>query len=424
MRVTLAYGKAGLEVELPGDATTVVGPRFVPGAGDPLGMLRTCLANPVSGAPLSGLVSKGQRVAIAVCDGTRAQPRRLMLPVLLEELERVVSLDDVVVIVATGTHRANTDDELVEMLGQDVCDAVEVTNHDARDDSGVVWMGRHGSDVPVWLNRRWVEADFRVTTGFVEPHFFAGFSGGPKMVAPGMAALETVLRLHDAYRIGHPLATWGIIEGNPVHDDVRAIAAATGVDFAFDVVMNNRQEIVAAFSGELFAMHAAAVEAARSLAMAPVGRLFDLVVTTNSGFPLDQNLYQSVKGMSAAERVVRPGGLILCAAECRDGFPDHGPFRELLVSEASPERLLGRLEASGETVADQWQAQILAKIQRRARVAIHTDGISPGSLAEAHLQSCSDIEVAVAEEASRQAREISICVLPDGPQTIPVPPPE
>ncbi len=159
---------------------------------------------------------------------------------------------------------------------------------------------------PVWLNRHWAGADVKITTGFVEPHFFAGFSGGPKLVAPGLAGLETTLTLHDARRIGSEQATWAVCEGNPVHDDVRAIAAATGVDFAFDVVLNREQQVVAAFGGEVLAMHEAARAHVREVSMRPVDGRFDVVVTTNAGFPLDQNLYQAVKGMSAAATVVGP----------------------------------------------------------------------------------------------------------------------
>ncbi len=237
-----------------------------------------------------------------------------------------------------------------------------------------------GNDVPVWLNRRWVEADVRITTGFVEPHFFAGFSGGPKMVAPGLAGLETTLTLHDAARIGHPSARWGITEGNPVHDDVRAIAAATGTDFSLDVILDGEQQIVQAFGGELFAMHRAACAVAKEVAMRAVPVPFDVVVTSNSGYPLDQNLYQAVKGMSAAAQVVKAGGLIVCAAECRDGFPDHGSYRSELAAAASPQALLDSIRGRTETVPDQWQIQIQADIQTHARVVVHTSYLSDEDL--------------------------------------------
>src|SRR5690606_9072632 len=251
--VLLAYGDTGLPVDLPAERTTVVEPRYVPGAPDQREVLRTALRRPVAGPPLRELARPGQRVAISMCDGTRAQPRHLMIPAVLEELDGVVDLDDVVVIVATGTHRGNTEAEIRAMLGEDVANAVRVVNHDARDPASLVHLGTHGGGpdrdgVPVWLNRHWVEADLRITTGFVEPHFFAGFSGGPKLVAPGLAGLDTVLTLHDARRIGHPRATWAVCEGNPVHDDIRAVVGAVGrVDFALDVVLNREQQIVEAF---------------------------------------------------------------------------------------------------------------------------------------------------------------------------------
>jgi nickel-dependent lactate racemase len=303
------------------------------------------------------------------------------------------------------------------MLGNDVLSTWRVIDHDARDPAGLVDLGMVG-DVPVWLAREWVEADVRITTGFVEPHFFAGFSGGPKMVAPGLAGLETTLELHNARRIGDPRATWGVIEGNPVHDAVRAIAHATGVDFALDVLLDDEQRITRAFAGEILAMHAAACVEARREAMQAVDEPFDLVITSNSGYPLDQNLYQAVKGMSAAAEVVRPGGTIICAAECRDGLPDHGSYGRLLHAGRSPADLLARIAASPVTVPDQWQVQIQARVQSKARVLVRTDGLSDPEVRAAHLEPIRDIDEAVdrfiaAHPAAR------ICVLPQGPQTIP-----
>ncbi|MBO0693206.1 MAG: DUF2088 domain-containing protein, partial [Acidimicrobiaceae bacterium] len=252
------FGDGLLPVRLRQGRSSVVTPRQVPAAPDQPAVLRAALESPVAGPRLREIVRPGQTVAIAICDGTRPQPRRPMLEAILSELEGVADPGDLVVLVATGTHRGNTAEELTAMLGADLLRSLEVVNHDGRREEDLRWCGRHGADVPVWLNRRWVDADVRITTGFVEPHFFAGFSGGPKLAAPGLAGLETVLTLHDHRRIGDERATWGVTEGNPVHDDVRAIAAATGVDFGFDVVLNGDQEVVRAFAGELFAMHAAA----------------------------------------------------------------------------------------------------------------------------------------------------------------------
>lgn len=418
MKVHLAYGEHGLDIDVPGTAT-VVEPVHHPAAGDPVAVLREALRDPVAGPPLRERVRPGQRVAISACDGTRPQPRQLMIPAVLAELDGVVRPEDVVILVATGTHRGNTDAELRRMFGDEVVDSVRIVNHDARDRAQLTWMGTYGDAVPVWLNREWAAADVRITTGFVEPHFFAGFSGGPKLVAPGLAALETVLVLHDAARIGHPSATWGVTRGNPVHDDVRAIAEATGVTFALDVVLDREQAIVAAFGGDLLPMHAAATAEARRIAMRPVRAPFDVVVTTNSGFPLDQNLYQAVKGMSAAYQVVRPGGTIVCAAECRDGFPDHGSYREVLASAPSPRALFDAISARVETVPDQWQVQIQARIQSNCRVVMHTGHLSDAELATAHLEQTRDITATVAEALAAAGPGARLCVLPEGPQTIP-----
>jgi lactate racemase len=331
VKVELAFGETGLVIDVPADRTTVVTPRQLDAVPDERQAVRAALRRPTAGPPLRDRVRPGQTVAISMCDGTRPQPRRAMIPALLDELDGMVRPEDIVVLVATGTHRGNTPAELETMLGADVLDRVRVVNHDARDPAALRWVGRLARDVPVWLHRAWVEADVRITTGFVEPHFFAGFSGGPKLVAPGLAGLDTVLALHDARRIGDPRATWGVTVGNPVHDAIREIAEATGVDFAVDVLLDRRHRIVDVFAGDLPAEHAAACRAARSLAMVRVPAEFDVVVTTNAGFPLDQNLYQCVKGISAGAAVVREGGSLVCAAECRDGFPDHGSYREVLA---------------------------------------------------------------------------------------------
>ncbi|MDH6221040.1 nickel-dependent lactate racemase [Streptomyces pseudovenezuelae] len=419
MKVLLAYGQSGLDIEVDPRTATVVEPVHHEAAVDQMAVVRAALRGPVAGPPLRERVHPGQTVAISACDGTRPQPRHLMIPAVLDELDGIVRPEDVVILVATGTHRGNDEQELRAMFGDDIVDAVRIVNHDARDARQLTWMGRHGDRVPVWLNREWVEADVRITTGFVEPHFFAGFSGGPKLVAPGLAALETVLVLHDAARIGDPRATWGITHGNPVHDDVRAIAEATGVTFALDVVLNRAKDVVAAFGGDLLPMHAAATATAKRMAMRPVKAPFDVVVTTNSGFPLDQNLYQAVKGMSAAYQVVRPGGTIVCAAECRDGFPDHGSYRRVLASAPSPQALFADISARTETIPDQWQVQIQARIQSGSQVIMHTSFLSDGELATAHLRQTHDISATVAQALAAAGPDARVCVLPEGPQTIP-----
>ena len=420
MRVRLAYGRRGLEIEVPRERTTVIEPVQAPALADPDAALTAALRAPVAGPPLRHLARPGQTAAISVCDVTRAQPRREMIAAVLRELDGVVRPEDVTILIATGTHRANTPAELRAMLGEDILASCRVINHDARDDSSLVDLGESGKDVPTRLCRHWLEADLRITTGFVEPHFFAGFSGGPKMVAPGLAGLDTVLTLHDAARVGDPRSTWGIIDENPMHSDIRAIAARPEVrpHVSMDVLLDRQQRITHVFAGELFEMHARTCAAAKPIAMRETARRFEVVVTTNSGYPLDQNLYQAVKGMSAAAQVVADGGTILCAAECSDGIPDHGRYADLLGRGDSPEELLAQIEARPVTEPDQWQVQVQALIQRRARVLVKADGLSAEQLAAAHFEPATDLDAALAECVGARP-EARVCVLPEGPQTIP-----
>jgi nickel-dependent lactate racemase len=418
MRLRLDYGTDGLEVELPDERTTIIEPAYPPGVSDPETTLRRVIDEPLGSPKLAELVKTGSRIAISVCDGTRAQPREKMLRALLEAMPGVRP-EQVVILVATGTHRANTRQELERMLGFEIVDRYRVVNHDARDRSMLTYAGETSNGVPIWLNREWLEADFRITTGFVEPHFFAGFSGGPKMVAPGLAGLATTMVLHDAAHIGHPKAIWGVTEGNPIHDDVREIARMTGVDFAFDVTLNGEKEITAAFAGELFTEHGRACAQSKREAMRPVALPFDVVITTNSGFPLDQNLYQSVKGMSAAAQIVKKGGAIVCAAECRDGLPNHGAYAELLKRRNSADELLAMVHQPGFAEPDQWQVQVQSQIQKRARVLVKTSFLSPAELRAAHFEPIDDVSLEARRLLESAGPSARCCVLPRGPQTIP-----
>lgn len=418
MRVRLDYGTTGLDVDLPDERAVVIEPLAREPLADPLGALTRVLRAPLGAPSLRSLARPGQRVAISVCDITRAQPRRQTLGAIFDELGDIPGRD-ITILIATGTHRANTDIELEQMLGADILSRCRVVNHDSRDPATLARVGATSSGVDVWLNREWVDADLRITTGFVEPHFFAGFSGGPKMVAPGLAGLETVMTLHDARRIGHPAATWGITEGNPIHDDVRDIARMLPVHFAIDVTLDREKRITAVFGGEILAEHRAACAHAKATAMRAVDSPFDVVVTTNSGYPLDQNLYQAVKGLSAAAQVVKPGGTIVCAAECRDGLPAHGAYGDILTSRATPAELLDLIQSPSFSRPDQWQVQIQAQIQLKATVLIKTSGLDAAAVRAAHFTPIDDVSAAVGEALRRAGPSATLCVLPQGPQTIP-----
>ena len=418
MKVKLAYGRSGLPVELPDAGTTVLEPTYLDGLPDQADAVRRAVRQPTGTRPLAAIARLGQSVAISICDVTRPMPSRTVLPVILEELS-AVRRADIAILIASGTHRATTRAELVEMLGERIVDEYRIVIHDAFDDATLVHVGDIEPRVPVWLNRVWTEADVRITTGFVEPHFFAGFSGGPKMVAPGLAGFQTIMRLHDAEMIGSPHARWGITEGNPIHDAIRRIAALSQVDFSLDVVINRDRQITGVRAGELFAVHAAMAASVKRSAMQAFREPFDVVVTTNSGYPLDQNLYQTVKGLSAAAQVVKQGGTIVCASECSDGLPSHGEYRELLGARDTPEALLEMICAAGHNRHDQWEVQVQAQIQRRAKVLLKTDGLADDEVRAAHLTPIDDVAAATLERLERVGPDARLCVLPEGPQTIP-----
>lgn len=418
MRVKLAYGRAGLWVDLPDDAV-VIEPRFVPGLPDERAALRDALRSPIGTAPLRELVRPDDTVAVVFSDLTRPMPNDRVLPPLLEELARAGVPDERIVLInGLGTHRPQTEEELTAMLGAEVVHRYRVLQHDAWDGANLVEVARNHQGRPVRVHRAYVEASVRILTGFIEPHFFAGFSGGPKAVLPGIADIDAILDNHGAGMIAHPQATWAVTEGNPIWEEMQKVAQATAPTFLLNVTLNREREITGVFAGALAEAHRAGVSFVRRTALRPVRTLFDIVVTSNSGYPLDLNLYQAVKGMSAAAQIVRPGGHIIIAAECWDGIPDHGEYGRLLREARSPEGLLERIMSPGFRCQDQWEAQVQAQIQRKATVHVYADGLSDDQLREALVVPCRSIEETVAR-LRRENPSATVAVLPEGPQTVP-----
>jgi nickel-dependent lactate racemase len=416
MKVQLAYGDGVLEVELPDDAT-VIRPHEQYGLADEAGSFRAALDAPIGAGPLRERVGHGERICIVFTDITRATPNERIIPWLLDYLDDCgVSRESMTLLNALGTHRPNTQEELCTLLTPAVVRDYHVLNHEPENRNALVSVGTTASGAPALLNRHLVEADTRIITGFIEPHFFAGFSGGPKGIMPGVAGMETVIANHGRKNIASPNAAFGITEGNPLWEEMRDIALRAGPSFLVNVTLNERRDITGVFAGDLIAAHRVGIEFVRKSAMQPVRELFDVVITTNSGYPLDQNLYQSVKGMSAAARIVKKGGAIIIAAECRAGIPDGSPFHHLLSRARDPEDMLGMI--ARETFPEQWQSQIQALIQRKADIHIHTS-IPSAAIRAAHLIPAPDIAATVEALQRRQEGRLKIAVLPQGPPTIP-----
>ncbi len=419
MQVELAYGRNGLTVDVP-EGADVLAPAFAAGLPDESQALRHALRHPIASPPLAALVKPGDSVVVQHTDITRATPNSRLLPVLLAELEAAgAARQDITLLNALGTHRRQTDAELRAMLGDAIVDGYRCLQHDAWADANLVSLGHTALDHPVRVNRTWLEADVRILTGFIEPHFFAGYSGGPKGVLPAMAGAESVLTNHGVPMIAHPEATWGVTEGNPIWEEMREIALRTNPTFLVNVTLNARREITGVFAGDMLAAHAAGCASVRRTAMVPVERPYDIVITTNSGYPLDQNLYQAVKGMSAAARIVGQGGAIICAAACEDGIPDHGQYAALLERGGSPRGVLDLLARPGFCEQDQWQVQIQAAVQLKAEVHVYSDGLTDEQIRRCLFTPCRSIEGTVAALRERYGPEARICVLPEGPLTIP-----
>lgn len=418
MRVHLAYGRHGLDVDLP-DHAEIIRPRAGEAVPNEVDALRAALKSPLAGPPLAARVRPGATVVIVHSDITRATPNDRILPVLIGELEAAgIAPDDITLLNALGTHRPQTGAELRAMLGERIVARYRCCQHDAFDDANLVPLGTTRLGHPVRINRTYLEADVRILTGFIEPHFFAGFSGGPKGVLPALAGAESVLSNHSRTMIAHPQATWGITHGNPIWEEMLEVAEMTAPTFLLNVTLDAGRCITGVFAGDLLPAHTAGTEFVRSSAMVAVPAPYDIVITTNSGYPLDQNLYQCVKGMSAAAQIVRPGGAILVAGACEDGIPAHGRYAELLAAGGSPAGVLALLEQPDFSAQDQWQVQVQAQIQQRAEVFVYSDGLTPAQIRAALFIPSHSIEATVAMLRDRYGPSARLAVLPEGPQTV------
>jgi nickel-dependent lactate racemase len=417
MKVELAYGQEHLAVDFPEGRTTVIEPAHTEGLADEQAAFYDALDHPVGLPALRKLVSKDDRVCIVFTDITRPTPNDRVIPWLLKYLSYVPD-EHFILLNGLGTHRHNTPQELERLLTPAVARRYHVINHEAEKLDELAKVGVLPDGTPILLNRHLVEAGIRIITGFIEPHFFAGFSGGPKGIMPGCAGLKTVMSNHGAHNIGDPRAAFGITEGNPVWEEMRDIALKAGPSFLLNVALNAERKIAGVFAGDLIAAHKVGVEFVRKSAMQKVSAPFDVVVTTNSGYPLDLNLYQGVKGMSAGARILKPGGTLILAAECREGVPAGSPHEKLLREAVCPEQLLSRMQTPGFSHPEQWQSQIQALIQRRANVLLHSS-IADDIVRKVHLTPCPDIGAEVRRLLDAAGPESRVAVLPVGPLTIP-----
>jgi nickel-dependent lactate racemase len=411
-KLHLQYGTEGIELATDAPNLTVLEPKFVPGLPDE----RKAFAGAVR--PLRDLIRAGDRTAIVIPDLTRPLPSERLLPWLFEELAHVPA-ENFVIVNGTGTHRPNTREELERMVGAGVVAKYTLVNHDAQDDATHEEAGKAKDGRPVRLNRAYVQADKRIVMGFIEPHFMAGYSGGLKGIFPAIADMQSIMHYHNAEIIGDPRSTWARLEDNPTQQIIRHNGGLVPPDFCINVTLNRKREITGYYCGaDTIEAHRRGAEACRAVAMAPCKQPFPIIVTTNSGYPLDQNLYQTVKGMSAAAQVVARGGTILTVSRCNAGFPAEGNFKKLLFDHDSPQALLDTINAPGFLMHDQWEAQLLALICLKARVGLFSE-LPADEVRRAYLEPVEDVSARLAAELGRVGRDVPVAVLPEGPMTIP-----
>ena len=423
MRVELAYGRGTLPIDLPADLdVTVVQKAAMPVLADPAAAVRSALATPLGLPPLAEFARGRDSACILICDLTRPVPNGLLLRPLIDELLQAgVARERITVLIATGMHRPNLGDELVELIGDPwVLANVRIENHDAHDDLAHEDLGTTPHGTPIKLDRRFTRAAVKIVTGLVEPHFMAGFSGGRKVIAPGIAHRDTITTFHSHRFMADPLADNLVLAGNPLHREQLHIAALLGPVFAVNTVLDEHRRLVFVNAGELIGSHLAAVAVTERCARVPLPRRFATVVTTAAGHPLDRTYYQTVKGMVAPLDILQPGGTLVIAADCGEGLGSRAfadAQRRLLA--LGPDAFVQSLASKRFAADDEWQTQMQVKPMQRGRVQLYTTGLDAAARALTGVECIDSIERAIAASVARSG-DRAIAVIPEGPYVVPV----
>lgn len=420
MRVTLDYGRTGLAVDLPADR--VVGPlaiRDVPPLEDPERAVADVLEWPTGSLPLRELAARRRDACILVCDITRPVPNRTILGPMLRVLhEAGIPREQTLILVATGLHRPSTPAEKDEMLGADIVAGYRVEDHDGTRLHEHTLVGTTPRGIAGWIDSRYVRADLKIATGLIEPHLMAGYSGGRKLICPGVAALETVRRWHGPELLEHPSADCGILDGNPVHEENTRIARMAGCDFIVNVTLDGRRRVTSVVAGDMEEAFLEGVRFMEGVSRAVVPSPVDIVVTSAAGYPLDTTFYQAVKGLTGCLPIVKQGGTIILAASLTEGLGSP-EFQSALHDHASLDAFMQRILGMDYFVMDQWQVEELAKVRRKARVKVVSDGLPAEVIASCHVEPAPSVEAALAEALAHHGPEARIAVIPKGPYVLP-----
>ena len=423
MKIDLLYGRDGLGVDFPDDSgVTVIRKHTMTPLTDSGKGVEQALSDPVQCAPLAEMARGKKRVCILICDITRPVPNGVLLPPLIKTLTGVgVNAEDITVLVATGLHRPNEGKELAEVVGSaEIMESIRVENHFARDREAHKKLGKTSGGIPISIDRRFADADLKIVTGLVEPHFMAGYSGGRKVVAPGVAYQDTILMFHTARILEHPKAANCVLEGNPLHNEQLEIVRSLGEVVALNVVIDEERRIGFVNFGEIEASHLQAVEFMRRYAEVRIPQRFKTVVTTSAGYPLDKTYYQTVKGMVGVIDIVAPGGTIVIASECSEGMGSREfVASQQLLCEVGPQRFMDVLADRDKAHTDEWQTEMLLKALRAGNVQLYAPRLNKEDRSIVYVQPIESIEAAIAD-SMRINGSHELAVVPEGPYVVPI----
>lgn len=418
MHVLMRYGRRGRAITLPDKQTTVLRMRPSVPIPHPQAAVREALKNPLSSKPLAVLARGRQNACVVLSDITRPVPNREILPPLLETLETAgIPREKILLLIATGVHRPNEGEELVELVGETIASRYRIENHRSLDLSRHRDLGRTSRGTPVYIDERYCAADLKILTALIEPHLMAGYSGGRKAICPGLAALETTKVMHGPHILEHPKACAGILEGNPFHEEALEMARMAGVDFILNVAIDEERRLIGVFAGELEEAHRAGCQFVAERVSVPVEPA-EIVVTTSAGYPLDLTFYQAIKGAVGALEAVQPGGSILLLAECAEGVGSV-PFTELVRKTKDLDQFVRDLYDPSKFVLDQWQLEELAKVTRKASVYLFSEGIPQEIQKELFVTPVESPEEGIAELLRIHGANARIVAIPEGPYILP-----
>ncbi|MDD3776572.1 MAG: nickel-dependent lactate racemase [Actinomycetota bacterium] len=422
MGIKLDYGNTKLEVEVPErNLLYVLETRPTKPVDHPEQKIAESIKNPIDSQPLEKLVAGKKDVCIIISDSTRAVPTRLILEVLLAELESYgIARENITILIATGLHRPNVGKELEQLVGKNIAETYRIINHDARDRQSCQDIGQTSQGTPVILNKNYLKADFKILTGLIEPHFMAGFSGGRKSICPGISYMDMFKYFHGPAILESSHSTTGVLDGNPFHEEATEIAKKAGVDFIVNVTINKEKQVTGIFCGDLVTAHRQGAEFCLKSSRAEISQEADIVITTGGGLPLDVNVYQAVKGMVGCLPAVKQDGMIIIAAQCIQEIGSQ-EFTQLLKSEKDLGRFMDRICNTDYFKIDQWELEELAKARKKAEIYLYSHCLTDcgQGIPEDTLKLVNSVSEALDIGFARYGKDAKVTVIPEGPYVMP-----